>query len=296
MNRSRLVALTLCIVVAAASNAWGWGSVTGPRGGVAYRGPFGGGAYRGPNGGGAYRGPAGRAYAYGPNGAAAYRGPYGGGVARGPNGNYAVRGPTTYNYNVYRYGYGVTTPGVAAGVAPGVAVGTAAAVGAAYAEPSTSYYPPPYYCAFGDPSCTPPPASAAASAGGDRAAVDAQTACRGDAQRLCPRAVAARDRAAAKSCLVQNINRVSAACHQAMVAAGAPAPAAPATASAAAAPTAASANPPARDPQTACRGDAQRLCPGAVAARDREAAKSCLVQNIDKLSAPCHQAIEQAMR
>jgi hypothetical protein len=293
MRRFFLTALSFCFVIATISDAWAWGSVTGPRGGTAYRGAFGGGAYHGPNGGSAYRGPGGRAYAQGPNGGAAYRGPYGGGVARGPNGNYAARGPTAYNYY---YGHGVMTPGVAAGVAAGVAVGTAAG---AYASSSTSYYPSPYYCAFGDPSCA---GGAVAPAGGGQGAGNAQTACRGDAQRLCPSAVAARDRAAAQACLIQNIGKTSAACHQALAAAGAvPASAAAAPAQSAEptpapAQAAAPASQPAVDPQTACRGDAQRLCPSAVAARDRAAAKSCLVQNIDKTSAACHQALEAAMK
>jgi hypothetical protein len=288
MRRFLLTALTFCFAVATISDAWAWGSVTGPRGGTAYRGAFGGTAVQGPRGGAAYSGPAGRGYARGPNGAAAYRGPNGAAVARGPNGNYAVRGPTAYNNY---YGRGVVTPGVAAGVAAGVAVGTAAG---AYASSSTSYYPSPYYCAFGDPSCATAAAPAEAAAGGGQAAGNAQTACRGDAQRLCPSAVAARDRATAQSCLIQNIDKTSAACHQALAAAGA----APAAAAAAPAPTQATspASQPAADPQTACGGDAQKLCASAVAARDRAAAKSCLVQNIDKVSAPCHQALEQAMK
>ena len=92
------------------------------------------------------------------------------------------------------------------------------------------------------------------------------------------------------------------ACHQALDAAGAipadevaPVRATPAEAAPTAA-AAASTSHPVLDPQTACRGDAQKLCPSAVAARDRAAAKSCLVQNMDKLSAPCHQALEQAMQ
>lgn len=305
MRRFLLTALTLCFGVAAATDAWSWGSVTGPRGGTAYRGPFGGGAYHGPNGGSGYRGPWGRAYARGPNGGFAYRGPYGGGAARGPYGNYAYRGPTTYNYNVYRYRYGVVTPGVAAGVAAGVAVGTAVGVSSAYSTPTTSYYPSPYYCPFGSPSCVPGVANGGAVAAGGGAS-NAQTACLGDAQRLCPSAVAARDRTAARSCLIQNIGNVSVACHQALGAAGAvpaaeaaPVPAAPAEAAptpAAAVPAAAQSSQPALDPQTACRGDAQRLCPSAVAARDRAAAKSCLLQHMDRLSASCHQALMQAMR
>jgi hypothetical protein len=295
MRRFFLTALSLCFVVATSSEAWAWGSVTGPRGGTAYRGAFGGGAVQGPRGGSAYRGPAGRTYAQGPNGGTAYRGPYAAG-ARGPAGNgaYAYRGPTAYNYY---YGHGVVTPGVAAGVAAGVAVGTAAG---AYASSSTSYYPSPYYCAFGDPSCAPGAAPAeAAAGGGGQGAGNAQTACRGDAQRLCPSAVAARDRAAAQACLIQNIDKTSAACHQALAAAGAapaasPAPAAPPAPAPAHA--ASPASQPAADPQTACRGDAQRLCASAVAARDRAAAKSCLIENIDKTSAACHQALEQAMR
>jgi len=291
MRRFFLTALSLCFVVATISEAWAWGSVTGPRGGTAYRGAFGGTAVQGPRGGSAYRGPAGRTYAQGPNGATAYRGTYGAAGVRGPNGAYAYRGPTAYNYY---YGHGVVTPGVAAGVAAGVAVGTAAG---AYASSSTSYYPSPYYCAFGDPSCS---GEAAAPAGGGQGAGNAQTACRGDAQRLCPSAVAARDRAAAQACLIQNIAKTSAACHQALAAAGAaPAGAAAAPAQAAEpapAQAASAASQLAADPQTACRGDAQRLCASAVAARDRAAAKSCLVQNIDKTSAACHQALEAAMK
>ena len=49
MRRFFLAALTMFFVVAAAADAWCWGSVTGPRGGTAYRGAFGGGAYHGPN-------------------------------------------------------------------------------------------------------------------------------------------------------------------------------------------------------------------------------------------------------
>jgi len=43
-----------------------------------------------------------------------------------------------------------------------------------------------------------------------------------------------------------------------------------------------------------CRGDAQKLCPEAVAARDREAAKSCLMKQMDKLSAECLAKLREA--
>ena len=75
MNCLGLVCLSLLLTASIGSNAFGWGAVSGPRGGAAYRGPMGGGAVRGPNGG------------------AAVRGPYGAAAVRGPAGNTAVRGP-----------------------------------------------------------------------------------------------------------------------------------------------------------------------------------------------------------
>jgi hypothetical protein len=114
MNRLILVGLCAVLAMSAAERAFAWGSVTGPRGGAAYRGPMGGAAVRGPNGG------------------YAARGPYGGAVARGPAGGTAYRAPGG--------GYRPYYPGAA--VATGVAVG--AAVGAATAY---SYPPPAYYAA-----------------------------------------------------------------------------------------------------------------------------------------------------
>ena len=74
MNRSVKFCLAAMIGLSAASHAFGWGTVTGPNGGAAYRGPRG-------------------AAVHGPNGGAAVRGPYGGAAARGPYGGTAVRAP-----------------------------------------------------------------------------------------------------------------------------------------------------------------------------------------------------------
>jgi hypothetical protein len=73
MNRFIRISLAVLLGFAAPLQAFGWGTVTGPRGGTATTGPRGGG------------------YAQGPNGAAAVRGPYGGAAAVGPNGGTAYR-------------------------------------------------------------------------------------------------------------------------------------------------------------------------------------------------------------
>jgi len=75
MKRLTILCIGALLSLSAASDAFGWGAVTGPRGGAAYRGPMGGAAVRGPYGG------------------AAVRGPYGGAAVRGPYGGTAVRGP-----------------------------------------------------------------------------------------------------------------------------------------------------------------------------------------------------------
>src|SRR4029077_12761557 len=93
MNRFIGISLAGLIGVAAPMQAFGWGTVTGPRGGTATTGPRGAGYAQGPNGGTAYRGPRGAGAAYGPNGAAAVRGPYGGAAAVGPYGGTAYRAP-----------------------------------------------------------------------------------------------------------------------------------------------------------------------------------------------------------
>jgi hypothetical protein len=113
MRRLILVGFCLALSASLAQQAFAWGSVTGPRGGTAYRGPMGGAAVSGPNGG------------------YAARGPYGGAVARGPNGGTAYRAPGGY--------YGGARP-----YYPGAAVATGVAVGAAAAS---SYPPPAYYAA-----------------------------------------------------------------------------------------------------------------------------------------------------
>src|ERR1700756_3567301 len=64
MNRFSRISLAALIGFAAPLQAFGWGTVTGPRGGTATTGPRGAG------------------YAQGPNGAAAVRGPRGGAVPR----------------------------------------------------------------------------------------------------------------------------------------------------------------------------------------------------------------------
>jgi hypothetical protein len=146
MRRVTIICISILLISAAASDCFGWGAVTGPRGGAAYRGPYGGAAVRGPYGGAAVRGPYGGAAARGPYGGTAYRAPgYGGGaVYRGG----AVYGGGT----VYRggYGYGGVAAGAAVGAAAGVAVGAAAGAAAASSYPSCYYppyycYPPPYY-------------------------------------------------------------------------------------------------------------------------------------------------------
>lgn len=132
MKRLTVVCIGALLTLSAAPNAFGWGAVTGPRGGAAYRGPMGGAAVRGPYGG------------------AAVRGPYGGAAARGPYGGTAVRGPVYGGGAVYRgpvYGGTVYRPGVGYGVAAGVAVGAAAGAAAAstYCYSPPYCYPPPYY-------------------------------------------------------------------------------------------------------------------------------------------------------
>ena len=91
-----IVCIGALLTLSAASDAFGWGAVAGPRGGAAYRGPMGGAAVRTPSG------------------AAAVRGPYGGAAARGPYGGTAYRPPAYGGGTVYRnttvvapgYGYG----------------------------------------------------------------------------------------------------------------------------------------------------------------------------------------------
>ena len=100
MNRFIRISLAALIGFAAPLQAFGWGTVTGPRGGTATTGPRGAGYAQGPNGGTAARGPRGAGYAQGPNGAAAVRGPYGGAAAVGPNGGTAYRAPA-YGGPVY---------------------------------------------------------------------------------------------------------------------------------------------------------------------------------------------------
>src|SRR5438552_7203416 len=107
MKRLAIVCIGALLALSAAPDAFAWGSVSGPRGGAAYRGPMGGAAVRTPSGAAAVRTP---------SGAAAARGPYGGTAVRGP----VYGGGTT----VYR-GTTVVTPGVGYGVAAGAAVGVA---------------------------------------------------------------------------------------------------------------------------------------------------------------------------
>jgi len=123
MTRLASLCLAVTIGMVLTTQAFGWGAVSGPRGGAAYRGPAGGAAVRGPNGGAAVRGPAGGAAVRGPNGAAAVRGPYGGAAVRAPYGGaVAVRGP--YGGAAYVRGvrpwaplpyYGAVVAGVAIG-------------------------------------------------------------------------------------------------------------------------------------------------------------------------------------
>jgi hypothetical protein len=126
VKRLTIIYLSVLMTLSAMPDAFGWGAVSGPRGGAAYRGPMGGAAVRTPSG------------------AAAVRGPYGGAAARGPYGATAVRGPV-YGGNVY-HGATVVTPGVGVGVGvtAGVAVGAAAGAAAASTYPSCNV--PPYYC------------------------------------------------------------------------------------------------------------------------------------------------------
>jgi hypothetical protein len=79
MIRLATFSLAVLLGLSMAPNAFGWGAVSGPRGGAAYRGPAGGAAVRTPSGAAAVRGPAGAAAVRGPYGATAVRGPYGGG-------------------------------------------------------------------------------------------------------------------------------------------------------------------------------------------------------------------------
>ena len=68
MNRFIRISLAAVIGFAAPLQAFGWGTVTGPRGGTATTGPRGAGYAQGPNGASAARGPRGAGYAQGPNG------------------------------------------------------------------------------------------------------------------------------------------------------------------------------------------------------------------------------------
>lgn len=43
-----------------------------------------------------------------------------------------------------------------------------------------------------------------------------------------------------------------------------------------------------------CREDAKKLCPEAFAARDRQAAKICLTQQMDKVSPACAARLQEA--
>ena len=73
MKHLAVVCALSAVLALPTSNAFGWGAVTGPRGGAADRGPMGGAAVRGPYGGAVARGPAGGVAARGPGGGAAYR-------------------------------------------------------------------------------------------------------------------------------------------------------------------------------------------------------------------------------
>ena len=111
----RLVKFCLAVSLGASvtTHAFGWGYVSGPYGGAAYRGPMGRAAVRGPYGGTAYRGRFGAGVAYGPNGGVAVRRPYAGAAVRGPYGSAAyiggVRPWTPVPY------YGSVVAGVALG-------------------------------------------------------------------------------------------------------------------------------------------------------------------------------------
>src|SRR5438128_5578386 len=106
MKRLTIICVGALLTLSAARDAFGWGAVSGRRGGAAYRGPMGGAAVRTPSGAAAVRTP---------SGAAAVRGPYGG---------TAVRGPVYGGGTVYR-GTTVVTPGVGYAVAAGAAAGGA---------------------------------------------------------------------------------------------------------------------------------------------------------------------------
>ena len=143
MKRFIGISLAALIGLAPSWQAFGWGTVTGPRGGTATVGPRGGGYAHGPNGGTAYRGPRGAGAVYGPNGGAAVRGPYGGAAAVGPYGGTAYR-PPAYGAPVYGrppvYGGPVYRPWVAApyygAVVAGVTLGTMIAATAPPPPPS----------------------------------------------------------------------------------------------------------------------------------------------------------------
>jgi len=94
MTRIACFGLAALLALSVATNAFGWGAASGPRGGAIYRGPVGG-AVRGPNGAVAVRGP-------------------GGTVARGPNGGVVVRGGVYRPYVRAPY-YGAIVAGVAIG-------------------------------------------------------------------------------------------------------------------------------------------------------------------------------------
>jgi len=135
MTRLATLCLAVSIGLSVTSHAFGWGSVTGPNGGAAYRGPMGGAAVRGPNGGAAVRGPYGAGAARGPYGGAAVRGPYGGAAVRGPYGGAAVRAP--YGGAAYIGGVRPWTPLPYYGaVVAGVTIGTVIAVTAVPPAPA----------------------------------------------------------------------------------------------------------------------------------------------------------------
>ena len=96
MKNLATVCMSVLLATSVGSDAFGWGAVSGPRGGAAYRGPMGGAAVRTPSG------------------AAAVRGPYGAGAVRGPAGNTAVRGPTYGGTTVRSADRGVEDPHVIA--------------------------------------------------------------------------------------------------------------------------------------------------------------------------------------
>jgi hypothetical protein len=49
---------------------------------------------------------------------------------------------------------------------------------------------------------------------------------------------------------------------------------------------------PPPSPRQACRASAISLCPKEVAARDRDAARACLIKNFDKVSPECQAAMK----